>query len=908
MLSAPAPGQAPGGWPADALRGGAASGSPEQLPAGRGLAGMPGTSPPGQDIPSAVGSAPDTASTASQQTSLFPRFSPDAADLFGGGAAAQQQHAAAAAAHQHQAHQQQHAQQAALKQNLQKLYGSLGLQHGSRSSLPDIQEHEPQMCLPSDPPLASRLPPFGRPPAGRALSDEDLFGMQDLGQGAAAAAATAGGAPAGATLGAAPPGGAPPAADLSMVGQLPAGGSQSRTLFVRNVDPSVPEEELRTLFEAFGEVRSLYTAAKARGFVVVSYHDTRAATLAKHTLTGQALGSQQLDVHFSLPKDDREAAQGTLLVASLDGATSRQDILFLFSQYGELREVRDDPLRPNCCLVEFYDTRHAASALQGIGQSAEMSSRLVVMEAGAAALSQVTAPPPAPPQAPPMNTSLSHDYLSSLSAAGGGGGGGIQYGGGPAGPAPGMGMRNVGSSPALLYGSTHGSSNQLDYLLGGGGPAVAAAAGLQMQQQQGGGGGGGFDPASQLLSSLSASADPLGGMNRSFSEMSLDSSGAVAGMGARFGTASMSTGDLLAMTQGLHGGGAGPAGGMRGIASTGSMWPHQHHASLGSSPVGAPGMWPPGLVGGSHGNLQELLQRQQAVNAALSMQQQAAVNAALMQQPNSLVQNAALQAAMQQALLQQQAAALLGHGGLGAAGLLGAGGRRGAEVPLGGRLARRPMDPVAEAERRMQQDKLYSLDVNKIRLGEDKRTTLMVKNIPNKYTQKMLLALVEERFRGMIDFFYLPIDFKNKCNVGYAFINMVRPEYIVPLVEELHGKKWPKFNSEKICHIAYGRIQGKAVLVQHFQNSSLLHEDKRCRPILFHSNGALAGEVEPFPGTLPSPIVPPGAGLAAPGSSVPLMAAAAASAASAAVPAAAAAPAAPPAAAVPAAAEPGHAA
>lgn len=39
-------------------------------------------------------------------------------------------------------------------------------------------------------------------------------------------------------------------------------------------------------------------------------------------------------------------------------------------------------------------------------------------------------------------------------------------------------------------------------------------------------------------------------------------------------------------------------------------------------------------------------------------------------------------------------------------------------------------------------------------------------------------------------------------------------------------------------------MQGKAALVQHFQNSSLLHEDKRCRPILFHSNGALAGEVE----------------------------------------------------------------
>lgn len=128
----------------------------------------------------------------------------------------------------------------------------------------------------------------------------------------------------------------------------------------------------------------------------------------------------------------------------------------------------------------------------------------------------------------------------------------------------------------------------------------------------------------------------------------------------------------------------------------------------------------------------------------------------------------------------------------------------------------------------------------------------------------------------------------------------------MPVFEEFHGKRWPKFNSEKICNIAYGRIQvrgaagpwaelartsraqkragsygsvgcsepqqrerapakdanplapaapqGKAALVQHFQNSSLLHEDKRCRPVLFHTDGMLAGEQEPFPTSATPPL------------------------------------------------------
>ena len=82
--------------------------------------------------------------------------------------------------------------------------------------------------------------------------------------------------------------------------------------------------------------------------------------------------------------------------------------------------------------------------------------------------------------------------------------------------------------------------------------------------------------------------------------------------------------------------------------------------------------------------------------------------------------------------------------------------------------------------------------------GLDKRTTIMIRNIPNKYTQAMLLQEIDASYRGSYDFFYLPIDFKNKCNVGYAFINFMDYRRIVPFFREFNGQRWKNFNSEKV--------------------------------------------------------------------------------------------------------------
>lgn len=96
----------------------------------------------------------------------------------------------------------------------------------------------------------------------------------------------------------------------------------------------------------------------------------------------------------------------------------------------------------------------------------------------------------------------------------------------------------------------------------------------------------------------------------------------------------------------------------------------------------------------------------------------------------------------------------------------------------------------------------------------------------------MLLGRIDVRHQGKYDFFYLPIDLKNNCNVGYAFINMSDPCYIVQLCEDLAGKKWECFNSEKICELTYGRIQGKEKLVDNFQSAVDL---RKVKPAVFES-------------------------------------------------------------------------
>ena len=109
------------------------------------------------------------------------------------------------------------------------------------------------------------------------------------------------------------------------------------------------------------------------------------------------------------------------------------------------------------------------------------------------------------------------------------------------------------------------------------------------------------------------------------------------------------------------------------------------------------------------------------------------------------------------------------------------------------------------------------LNLDDIVTGKDTRTTLMIRNIPIKYTDEILIEEINE-FNGKYDCLYMPYDYEKNGNKGYAFINFVNPLHILYFYEKFNGKKWVHFESSKICELNCAHFQGINEIQKHAKN------------------------------------------------------------------------------------------
>ncbi|CAD0109878.1 unnamed protein product, partial [Aureobasidium uvarum] len=128
-----------------------------------------------------------------------------------------------------------------------------------------------------------------------------------------------------------------------------------------------------------------------------------------------------------------------------------------------------------------------------------------------------------------------------------------------------------------------------------------------------------------------------------------------------------------------------------------------------------------------------------------------------------------------------------------------------------------------------------TVNLQKIEAGIDVRTTIMLRNIPNRVDFEDLKIFLDATSEGHYDFSYLRIDFSNNLNVGYAFVNFVRPEFITNFVQRRVGKEWNMYGSMKKCEVSYATIQGIDCLLAKFRNSVVMEEIPRYRPKLWYN-------------------------------------------------------------------------
>lgn len=140
--------------------------------------------------------------------------------------------------------------------------------------------------------------------------------------------------------------------------------------------------------------------------------------------------------------------------------------------------------------------------------------------------------------------------------------------------------------------------------------------------------------------------------------------------------------------------------------------------------------------------------------------------------------------------------------------------------------------PSKSSESRLSSE--FAIDLSTLESGDESRTTVMVRNIPRKMSQAMIVEIIRLSFRqgDIFDFIYLPMDLANQINVGYAFINLKSPHHVVTFYHLFNNRTWRSIlgtyrincgeEASKVSKVTFARIQGLECLINHFANSCIM--------------------------------------------------------------------------------------
>jgi hypothetical protein len=109
-------------------------------------------------------------------------------------------------------------------------------------------------------------------------------------------------------------------------------------------------------------------------------------------------------------------------------------------------------------------------------------------------------------------------------------------------------------------------------------------------------------------------------------------------------------------------------------------------------------------------------------------------------------------------------------------------------------------------------------------LESNKWTTVMIRNIPNKYSQDKMLEVIRETGCA-VNFLHVPLVNKSRSNVGYAFANFTTPQEALKFMNLFDGHRFKR--QQRAAAVNYARLQGLEENIAFFESRRIVKTDRK---------------------------------------------------------------------------------
>mmetsp|Transcript_60457 Transcript_60457/g.130492 ORF Transcript_60457/g.130492 Transcript_60457/m.130492 type:complete len:141 (+) Transcript_60457:1-423(+) len=116
-------------------------------------------------------------------------------------------------------------------------------------------------------------------------------------------------------------------------------------------------------------------------------------------------------------------------------------------------------------------------------------------------------------------------------------------------------------------------------------------------------------------------------------------------------------------------------------------------------------------------------------------------------------------------------------------------------------------------------EKSQRIELEAVSSGHDRRTTVMVRNIPTDLSRAECTEMFDNLVLGQYNCFVLPVESTATGaykNLGWGLINFIDPQNISPFFRTLHGQTWGRRPDADPLEVMYAKDQGVRELMRNW--------------------------------------------------------------------------------------------